>query len=184
MREKLQEGYRCLFLNSWPMVAGMRSYLAAAGVDVAEETAKSSLILSSSQDHLVGGRFELERMVQTLHDSLAQSLSDGYEGLWATGDMTWELGPDKDFAKLLEYEFRLEQFLRENPKMGGICQYHAEIMPRNFISQSLLAHSSVFINETLSLLNPFYCHSQPAMPHSASTMELDSFVDRLLQFDA
>ena len=34
IRGKLEQRHRCVYLNSEPMVAGMRSYLAAAGVDV------------------------------------------------------------------------------------------------------------------------------------------------------
>jgi hypothetical protein len=55
-RRKLSENRRCLYLNSPPMVAGMRSYLAAEGVDVAQEVAKAGLVLSSEQGHLVDGR--------------------------------------------------------------------------------------------------------------------------------
>jgi hypothetical protein len=47
--DKLQQNYRCLYLNSPPMVAGMRSYLAAAGVDVAHEVGKASLVLSAKR---------------------------------------------------------------------------------------------------------------------------------------
>jgi hypothetical protein len=184
MKQKLHEGNRCLFLNSEPMVAGMRSYLAATGVDVAEETARTSLVLSSSQDHLVNGHFYLERMICTLQDALEQALSDGYEGIWATGDMTWELGPDKDFLKLLEYEFRLEQFLRDNPRISGICQYHAELIPQQFVRQGLLVHSSIFVNQTLSLLNPFYCQGEKEMKHTSLTTEMDMFVNRLVQYEA
>jgi hypothetical protein len=59
MLQKLQQDYRCLYLNSLPMVAGMRSYLAAAGVDVAHQVGKASLVLSSDQRHLAGGRLML-----------------------------------------------------------------------------------------------------------------------------
>src|ERR1700744_4828110 len=41
--EKLRRNYRCLYLNSPTMVEGMRSLLAAAGVDVAAATARGSL---------------------------------------------------------------------------------------------------------------------------------------------
>ena len=34
-----------------------------------------------------------------------RALDDGYSGLWATGDMSWEFGPAKDFSMLLEYEW-------------------------------------------------------------------------------
>ena len=41
MRRKLEERHRCLYLDSPPMVAGIRSYLSAA-VDVARERAALS----------------------------------------------------------------------------------------------------------------------------------------------
>ena len=47
-------------------------------------------------------------MIATLTDALDQACSDGHDGLWACGDMTWEFGPNRDFSKLLEYEYRLE----------------------------------------------------------------------------
>lgn len=160
VKRHLHEGYRCIYLNSLPMVAGLRSYLAAIGVDVLAEAAKSSLILSSDQRHLVHGRFEVEPMLQLLSDSGAQALKDGYKGIWAVGDMTWELGPQHDFAKLLEYEWRLEDLLRKEPAISGICQYHVSTMPREAVRESLVTHSSIYINETLSRVNPHYVRTQ------------------------
>ena len=67
IRQKLEENYRCLYLNSPQMVAGMRSYLAAAGVDVAYESSKAGLVMSATQDHLIDGRwFSVDRLMQDL----------------------------------------------------------------------------------------------------------------------
>jgi hypothetical protein len=180
---KLKQNHRCLYLNSRPMVAGMRSYLAAAGVDVTDETEKGSLIMSSEQDHLVKGQFDIAQMMDTLAGALDQALNDGYAGLWATGDMTWEMGPDKDFSKLLEYEWRLEEFIQQHPEMGGICQYHADTLPYEVIRQGFRSHTSLFINETLCLLNPYYVHSQssPAYPQD---QRVDAAILRLCLSDA
>jgi hypothetical protein len=156
MREKLSQNFRCLYLNSRPMVAGMRSYLAATGLDVAEEIARASLVLSSEQGHLRDGHFDTDQMMGTLEDALHQALEDGYAGLWASGDMTWEMGPDKDFSKLLEYERRLEESFQEHAELGGICQYHVDSMPHEAARLGLIAHRSLFINETLSRINPDY----------------------------
>jgi hypothetical protein len=37
-----------------------------------------------------------------LEDALHQALHGGYRGLRATGDMSREFGPGRDFSKLLE----------------------------------------------------------------------------------
>lgn len=157
IRQKLQRNYRCLYINDDSMVAAMGSYLSVAGVDIARETARKSLVVSSKRDHLVDGRlFDVDRMINALTEAVDQSLRDGFDGLWATGDMTWEMGPEKDFSKLLEYEWRLEEFFREHEEFGGVCQYHAKTLPRNVVQQGMLTHRSLFVSETLSLINPHY----------------------------
>jgi hypothetical protein len=170
IHQQLHNNYRCLYMNSPVMVAGMRCYLSAAGIDVAHEVAKASLILSSDQRHLVDGRFDIGRMIHTLEDTLNQALSDGYVGLWATGDMSWEFGPRKEFSRLLEYEWRLEEFFREHPAIIGVCQYHADTMPREALHQGLLTHPAVFINQTLSRINPLYRSGGPGTDGAGSTI--------------
>lgn len=158
IRQKLDEGYRCLYLNSAPMVAGMRSYLAATGVDVVHEMAKGRLVLSS-EPASPAGDFQVDRMLSLLEDALDQALSDGYKGLWATGDITWEFGPKQDFTRPLEYERGLEELFRKRPELCGICQYHRDTLPSDAMRQGLMAHPLIFINETLSRINPHYAES-------------------------
>src|ERR1700753_4258060 len=81
IKQKLSENIRCFYLNSPAMVAGLRSYLFAAGVDVVYEVAKTSLMLSSEQTHLKEGHFDIDLFLGMLEDTLNQALSDGYKGL-------------------------------------------------------------------------------------------------------
>ena len=181
VRDKLRQNYRCLYLNTRPMVAGMQSYLAAEGVDVGHEVEKRSLLLTSEQAHLTDGRFDVKRMLKMLEEALAQALNDGYAGLWATGDMSWEMGSEKNLAKLLAYEWRLERFLQAHPEMGGICQYRADTLPREAVRQGLTAHPAIFLNETLSILNPHYTRPEDATPEAVENPALDAAVWQLWQ---
>lgn len=156
MRSELQAGKRCLYLNSPAMVAGMRSYLAARGVDVAREVEKGALVLSSDQGHLADGRFDGGRMLEMLEAAVEEALHDGYTGLWASGDMTWELGGERDYAKVLAYERGLEKLFHRLPALTGICQYHVDTLPADAVRHAFAAHRSLFLNETLSRLNPYF----------------------------
>jgi hypothetical protein len=117
---------------------------------------KGSLVLSSDQGHLVNGHFEVDLMLRALEDAVQQALKDGYLGLWATGDMTWEFGSGKELAKLLEYEGKLEDLFRRQPSLCGICQHHVDTLPPEAAGQELLTHPALFINQTLSRVNPHY----------------------------
>lgn len=176
IRQKLEENYRCLYLHSPPMVAGMRSYLFAAGADVTTEVMRGRLLLSSDNAHLVDGRFNIDRMLGMLEQALNQALNDGYQGLFATGDMSREFGPERDFSKLLEYEWRLEEFLRTHPALSGICQYHADTLPGEVLRHGLLTHPSLYINETLSRLNPHYVERESFAAQPINNAALDKMI--------
>jgi hypothetical protein len=180
LKRKLEEGYQCLYLNSAPMVAGMRSTLAAMGVNVEKEIAGSRILLSS-ETISAGEEFNCEVMLAKLEDTLNEALNDGYKGLWASGDMSWEFGPTKNFSKLLEYEWRLEALFRRRKEIHGICQYHRDTLPREVMRQGLLSHSDIVINDTLSRINPHYLKSPQHTPISATTHELDKIIDVLCQ---
>ncbi len=154
--QKLKENRRCLYLNSRPMVAGMRCHLSAGGLDVTEQVERGALVLSSDQGHLADGKFDVDRMMGLLQAALKQTLADGYVGLWAAGDMTWEFGSEANLGKLAEYERRLEDFMRGNPDLSGICLYHRDTLPTHAIETALSAHPSLYLSATLSQLNSRY----------------------------
>jgi hypothetical protein len=181
-RQKLEQNLRCLYLNSPPMVAGMRSYLAAIGVDVMAETAKTSLLMSAERHHLQDAKwFSVDRMMQDLEQALDQALNDGYAGLWATGDMTWEFGPEQGCTKLLEYEWRLEEFFRSHPELQGVCQYHVDTLPEVAAYEAVLAHPAIFVNQTLSRINPHYVGPERFADQARESPELAIFLGELLE---
>jgi hypothetical protein len=177
---KLKANYRCLYMASPSMVSEFKSFLGAQGIDADDETGRGNLLLSSTQTHLLGGwQFDVETMIQLISKTLAQALSDGYQGLWATGDMVWEFGPHQDFSKLVPYEVRLENFLRQNANIGGVCQYRADMLPREVVRKGLLVHPRVLVDESSSLLNSWYT-PESFQRSSELDSELDSAIDRIL----
>lgn len=153
VRDRLAEHYRCIYLNSEPMIAQFRPYLEMAGVDVDRELREGNLVLLPERPQLVNGRFDTEAMLERVRTEFDRAMGAGHTGLWATGDMTWELGRDQDVMKLLQYEWGLEKFIHSHPQFGAICQYHVNSLPTGFVEQGVCAHREIFVNETLSILN-------------------------------
>ena len=173
IQQRLTDNYRCLFFSSLPRVADIRCYLFAAGTDVPKEVMRGRLVLSSDHTHLVDGQFNAGRMIKVLEQALAEALNDGYQGLFATGDISWEFGPARDFSQLLEYEWRLEEFLQAHPAFSGICQYHADLLPPEVMRQGLVTHPSLYLNETLSRLNAHYADRGAFNLHALDMTALD-----------
>lgn len=185
IRRGLDARMRCMYMNSPAMVAGFRSQLYAAGTNVEHELSRGAIVLGSDDDHLVGGRFDVDLMIDMLENAVEQALADGFAGLFATGDMTWEFGPEKDFSKLLDYEWRLEQLFRKQPALSGICQYHRDLLPREAVREGLVSHESVFISDTITRLNPHYVRARsPAEWKVAVRPGIDDELDVLLAAQA
>ena len=179
IKQKLHENIRCLYLNSPAMVVGLKSYLFASGMNVAEEVERGRLIFSSDQDHLKNGKFDAEVMLQQLEQALNEALSEGFDGLWASGDMTWELGRDPNVKKLAEYEWKLERLFQENPRLSGLCQYHLGSLSRDAVASGLQSHPAIFVNQTLSRLNPHYHGAGAPAEPGTTTNELKLFIQNL-----
>jgi len=179
IRDKIRVNQRCLYFNSLPMVAGIRSYLAAAGVDVAQEVNRGSLVLSAELDHLQDGIFDPARMLDVIADAVNDALAQGYAGLWATGDMTWELGNEKNLEKLMAYECGLEELFREYPALSGICQYHLDTLPEEALHVAASKHPCVYLNETLSRMNPLYSPAGSPATSSLSAVTLKEMIGHL-----
>jgi len=155
LTDGLDRNWRCLYLGSPDMVRMVDSALGRTGRDTSQETKRGALILSSDRSHLDGGRFEPRAMIDGLCSMIDGAVKDGFEGLCATGDMRWELGEDKNFDKLLEYEALLERVFRDKP-LRGICQYHRATVPAQAIRDALVTHRSTYIGEALNRDNLFY----------------------------
>jgi endonuclease III len=94
----------------------------------------------------------------------------------ATGDMSWEFGSEKNLARLL---VALEELFHTFPTLTGICQYHRDTLPAEIIRQGLVRHHSLFINETLSRLNPHYVRGERVDTHLDNIADLDRTINSL-----
>jgi hypothetical protein len=119
-------------------------------------------------------------MLAMLLNALRQALADGYAALWATGDMTWEFGNERNLTKLLEYECKLEDFMQKNAAIGGVCQYHRDTLPLEVMRVALYTHQAVYINDSLTRLSTYYRYPLSSCDPHVSPAELNSMLDSLL----
>ncbi len=64
----------------------------------------------------------------------------------------------------------------QHPALSGICQYHTDTLPREVLRHGLLTHPSLFINETLSRLNPHYVERESFAAQSHNNAALDKTI--------
>ena len=72
-----------------------------------------------------------------------------------------------------------------HPEMSGICQYHADTLPREILHKGVRAHSHLFVNETLTIINPHYIDRKSlSQPATNGLIELDCFISGILNHES
>lgn len=154
--EHLRMNYRCLYLNSPRMVAAFESSLADTGVNTVEAVRRGALLLSCNEGHLVNGIFDPQRMLAMLRSAIRQASFHGFAGLWASGDMLWEFGSERNLSKLLAYEVGVQELIEQEPAFRAVCQYRRDSLPPNAVQVALYTHPSLHVNDRLRWSNPHY----------------------------
>lgn len=78
---------------------------------------------------------------------------------------------------------RFEDFFRKHPALRGICQYHADTLPREMMRQGSLTHPSIFVNETLSRINPHFLPADSYSDEPTANPELESLINHLCRYE-
>lgn len=152
----LRRNERCLYAaDSQKALGAFRAALTAAGFDAAAaEREGRLLLLTKDLAHLQQGRFDCERMLQMLNDSVEAALNAGYLGLRTCGDMSWLLDNAPGSEQVVEYEALLNQFFA-SVRALGMCQYDRARLPQGLLDHALDTHPSLVLDGR-HRANPFY----------------------------
>jgi hypothetical protein len=122
--------------NSVPRIC---QELQNAGVDVEKEKNRDALnILTKDQTYLRYGMFEPQKMVGDLHREVKFSVEKGFNGLRASGEMSWALDLPSAMARLIEYEEQLQAVWPA--QFGGVCQYNVTRFSPDLIARLKRLH--------------------------------------------
>jgi CheY-like chemotaxis protein len=135
----LDRGERCVFVAPPPALEAVRLAMTKGGVDAVGEMAGGRLILTGDRDFLDRGYWSTPKMLGFLKEAYERALADGFNGLRATGDVSWQVGPSRSFAQIPLYESMLDRFFA-GKRMIGLCQYPKADCPPEALSGVLQTH--------------------------------------------
>src|SRR5262245_35584795 len=93
LADGFRTGGRALYVaDSEAALDRFRAALNKQGINVPNMVKRGALVEAThAEAHLAGGRFDSERMLSLLNESMETALKDGFNGLRTCGDMSWLL---------------------------------------------------------------------------------------------
>ncbi len=145
----LERHERTVFVGPDAAIARLKEGLLGLGLDVDEARRAKRLLMTSERDYLDGGRFKTEKMLSFLQQAYEAAIAEGFTALRAAGDVSWQVGPERNFQDVVYYETLLDLFFI-GKRMVGMCQYpHGDCPPETL--------SGVLNTHKIAAIGPHVC---------------------------
>ena len=178
IRMGLDRGEKCIFIAPEKTVSDVNEALHAIGIDVDEAVNSGTLaVVSQEGTYLRNGHFEPDKMIRFLADALEPAMASGFSGLRVVGEMTWALGGDPGTGPLIEYEAKLNYFVRDNP-VAVTCQYDRNRFSPEVILNVIRTHPIVIYGNFVCS-NPYYVPPEEFLAPNHAEMEVKRLLANL-----
>src|SRR3984893_11746199 len=178
IRMGLDRGEKCIFVAPEKTVSDVIEALRAMGIDVDEAVNSGRLAVASQEDtYLRNGHFEPDKMIRFLADALEPTIASGFSGLRVVGEMTWALAGDLGTGPLIEYEAKLNYFVRDHP-IAVTCQYDCNRFSPEVILNMIRTHPIVIYGNFICS-NPYYVPPEEILAPNHAEMEVKRLLANL-----
>jgi signal transduction histidine kinase/ActR/RegA family two-component response regulator len=125
------------------------------GLSLSEESEAGHFTLSKAKEvYFQGGNFDPDRMLGLLSRFYEDAVRSGRSGARVIGEMSPEVTRVPGGSRLLEYESRVNELLREHP-IVTVCQFDPRAFDGATIMDLLTVHPMMVVHGAI-IYNPFY----------------------------
>lgn len=140
LRRGLEQNQKSLYITDSSTPDTVTGYLRGDGVKVEPYLDNGQLtIIGVNEAYMKKGAFNPDAMIELLRIETEQALSEGYEALRVTDEMTWALQGIPGSEHLIEYEAKLNDFF-PGSKCLALCQYDKRRFDSGILLDVLTTH--------------------------------------------
>jgi signal transduction histidine kinase len=182
LKAGLQRRERCLYIADENDAAIIQHALRKAGVDVEDCIRTRDLIITVKQEtYLKQEPFDPDWMIGFLTDATAEATAAGFSGLRVLGEMIWMIGTRMTADKLIEYESKLNRFVRDHDARV-VCQYCGNRFSPELKLGVIRTHP-VVVYGGIVCKNPYYVPSDELLDPNQTTREVGRLLGNILRWE-
>jgi signal transduction histidine kinase len=178
LRSGLERGEKCFFVADQDSGAAVLNALRKAGTDVDRHLRSGALILAT-KPHVKPGRFDPDWCIGFLSKSIKGAGDDKFSGVrtWL-GEMTWALAEETAPETLIEFEAKVNHFVRDHD-VRALCQYRRERFSPELILGIIRTHP-VVVYGGIICQNPYYVPPEELLKPNQAAREVERLLSNIL----
>jgi putative nucleotidyltransferase with HDIG domain len=128
------------------------------------------------------GSFEPDLMVDTLNKLAKDAVSEGFNGLAITGEISWVLNIEHGFEKIIEYEWKINEYVFTNSRISALCRYNINKFTDEMIINIIEVHPFIVLKGRVHE-NPFYIPSEGYLSNNVRKFQVDEMLKNIVKFE-
>lgn len=125
----MERGEKCIYMANESTATAVFDVMRGQGADVDSAVRKGMLTLANEREACPKPRcFDPDELIRFWAGALGRAKLTGFSTARLAGEMTWVLDCDPGTQRLVEYEAKLNYFLRDHDALA-MCQYDGKRFP-------------------------------------------------------
>lgn len=178
----LERGEKCLYIADTNASATLVNAMRTHGVDVDAAMRQGGLTITDREIYPLHDGFDPGRMIEILARAERVARSAGFSALRVAGEMTWVSRTDPRPERLIEFEAKVNNLVRDH-NILGICQYDRRAFPPEVVLKILCTHPTVVYGD-LICKNPYYVPPEEFLKPGQSEREVQRLLNNIKVYAA
>jgi len=182
LKAGLERGEKCLYFAYENTAAAVLEALRKGGTDVDAYLRSGALTITHKREtDLQQARFDPDWWIGFLNQATAEAGAAKFPALRILGDMDWPLRGGNSAGKFIEYESRINHFVRDHD-VRVICQYNRKRLSPEFILGIIRTHPLVAYGGIVCK-NPYYVPPDEFLKSNQASREVDRLLNSMLTWE-
>jgi len=138
------------------------------------------LIVDKEESYSKNGKFSPEQMINMLLEEIDHAVKAGFKGLAVSGEVSWALEYEDGFEKIIEYEWKLNEFVFSKHLISSICRYNMTRFTDEMIINIIQVHPYIIWENKLHE-NPFYIPFEGYKSNQIKKYQVNSLLKNLTE---
>src|SRR6266700_1890092 len=182
LKTGLELGEKCFFFADENTAAALLDALRKDGLKVDQYLRSGALTITHKREtDLQQGRFDPDWWIGFLNQAIAEAGAAKFSALRILGDMDWAFRGSSCTGKFIEYESRINQFVRDHDARV-ICQYNRNCIAAELILGIIRTHPLV-VYGGIVCKNPYYVPPEEFLKPNQASQEVERLLNNILAWE-
>ncbi|HCX65584.1 MAG TPA: hypothetical protein DHN33_10285 [Eubacteriaceae bacterium] len=134
----LQRNERCIYITGDVETSVVMQQI--RNLSESMDVSGDLIILDKSEIYSKNGKFSPDKLIAMIRNLVETATNDGYSALSITGELSWVLDYEDGQDLIIEYEWKLNEYIFDQYPVSALCRYNQSKFPDSLIRNIIQLH--------------------------------------------